>query len=478
MRMTILSHAGLLVESQGRQLVCDPWLIGSAYWRSWWNYPPVAPELIAAIKPDWIYLTHIHWDHFQSASLKLFSLDTPVLIAFDRYTRMRDDLHRIGFRNVVELRHGRRSTLAPDLAVTCYQFSPFSDSALVVEAEGTTILNVNDAKFMGLPLTQILDNHPKIDFALRSHSSANARLTYQCLDAPEEHVDDVEGYSRAFCAFMKRVQPRYAVPFASNHCHLHRDTFEFNHHIVSPDVVARDFAAYQREHPFPTELKVMTTGDQWDDKTGFHITPSPWLEDRERRLAQYAAEKQGVLERTYAREARSHVSEDMARRYLVEMARGTPYLMRRRFKGHPVLFDVRAGENRQGFLFDMWNRTVTAVDPAAADPMTMRVIIPANVFKMTLVLRMFGHAAISKRLRWQATRADMGRMHLFEGILSWHEHEALPLRKLFTWRCVVDYLPRWREVLLYAQLTIGVLRGRGLRQQEEEILGGYRLSTK
>jgi UDP-MurNAc hydroxylase len=473
--MTILSHAGLLVENRGRQVICDPWLIGSCYWRSWWNYPPVAPELVASLKPDWIYLTHIHWDHFQSASLKRFSLDTPILIAFDRYTRMRDDLHKIGFRNVIELRHGARRELAPGLAVTSYQFSPFSDSAVVIEADGTTILNANDAKFMGLPLAQILDSHPRIDFALRSHSSANARLTYRCLDVPEEQVDDVAGYSRAFCAFMKRVQPRYAVPFASNHCHLHRETWEFNRHVVSPDVVAHDFAAYQREHPFPTELKVMTTGDSWDDRTGFDITPSPWLDDRERHLAQYAAEKRGVLERSYAREARSHVSEDLARCYLVDIANNTPFFLRRRFKGHPVLFEVYAGDTREGFLFDMWNRSVTAVDPATADPMVMRVIIPATIFKMSLVLRMFGHAAISKRLRWQARLADMARLSLFEGILSWHETDALPLRKLITWRCFIDYIPRWREVLLYLQLTIGVLRGRSLKQQEEEILGGYKL---
>src|SRR5690349_4944213 len=82
-KMTILSHARLAIESSGRQLICYPWLIGSCYWRSWWNYPPVEPKLIASLRPDWIYLTHIHWDHFHGASLKLFSRDTPILIPFD-----------------------------------------------------------------------------------------------------------------------------------------------------------------------------------------------------------------------------------------------------------------------------------------------------------------------------------------------------------------------------------------------------------
>ena len=44
----------------------------------------------------------------------------------------------------------------------------------MVEAEDAVILNANDAKFMGGPLDQILQRHPRIDFALRSHSLANA----------------------------------------------------------------------------------------------------------------------------------------------------------------------------------------------------------------------------------------------------------------------------------------------------------------
>ena len=68
----ILSHAGLRVVAGGRELVCDPWLVGSTYWRSWWNYPPVPRDLVDSLKPDFIYLTHLHWDHFQSASLRRF----------------------------------------------------------------------------------------------------------------------------------------------------------------------------------------------------------------------------------------------------------------------------------------------------------------------------------------------------------------------------------------------------------------------
>ena len=70
MKFTTLSHAGLLIEHNGIKIVSDPWLIGSCYWRSWWNYPEPPLELIENLKPDYIYLTHLHWDHFHGSSLK------------------------------------------------------------------------------------------------------------------------------------------------------------------------------------------------------------------------------------------------------------------------------------------------------------------------------------------------------------------------------------------------------------------------
>ena len=224
-----LSHAGLKVVAAGKALVCDPWLVGSTYWRSWWNYPPVPATLVESVRPDFIYLTHLHWDHFQGVSLKRFDPDTPVLIPFDRYERFSRDLRKIGMRDVRELKHGERVELAPGLAIRSFHFAPFiTDSAVAIEAEGVVLLNANDAKFAGAPLDQILKAYPRVDFCFRSHSSANARACYHFLDAPDESGDDNEHYLRAFALFIARVRPRYAIPFASNSCLLHDDVFDLN----------------------------------------------------------------------------------------------------------------------------------------------------------------------------------------------------------------------------------------------------------
>src|SRR5437879_3258888 len=106
MHFQILSHAGLLIKGSGKTLVFDPWLVGSAYWRSWWNYPPVPRSLWESLQPDFIALTHIHWDHFHGPSLRKFARETPILIPRGHALRMKRDLHAMGFPDVRELRHG------------------------------------------------------------------------------------------------------------------------------------------------------------------------------------------------------------------------------------------------------------------------------------------------------------------------------------------------------------------------------------
>ena len=183
MKFQVLSHAGLAVTSGGRTLVTDPWIIGSCYWRSWWNYPPVTPQLVRSLKPDFIYVTHIHWDHFQGPSLRKFDKATQIYVPKGNFHRIRDDLVKMGFKNVTELRHGQSVDLTADFRITSYQFGVFLDSALVIECEGITLLNANDAKFMGGPLAEIIKRHPQVDFVLRSHSSANSRLCWRFISA-------------------------------------------------------------------------------------------------------------------------------------------------------------------------------------------------------------------------------------------------------------------------------------------------------
>ena len=40
------------IEHEDIRLLVDPWIIGSCYWRSWWNYPEVSIEILGKYKSN------------------------------------------------------------------------------------------------------------------------------------------------------------------------------------------------------------------------------------------------------------------------------------------------------------------------------------------------------------------------------------------------------------------------------------------
>lgn len=479
MQFEILSHAGLKVEHKGTMLLVDPWLVGSSYWHSWWNYPPIDGARLRSLRPQYVYLSHIHWDHFHGPSLRALGQDVQFLVPEDRYTRMRDDLRSMGFKNVTEIPHGTSINLSADFSITPYLFFPMTDSALVISAGRTVLLDANDCKICGLPLRQIKRRFPSIDFVLRSHSSANTRVCQEYLDRPRrdhEGVDNKEDYLRSFANFMSAVQPRYAVPFASNHCHLHRDTIHFNRWQQTPKDVEEYFRNYKLQHVLRTELVTMLPGSRWDESGGFVLSPETrWFADREFEIAQYAERNSGALRDTYVREARALVSEAEITRYFERLFAHVPWFWRRRFSGRCVLIKAAAENRTEYWRIDLHGRGLARASEVEFEQSEMRIEIPAIVLKQALRMNMFAHAGISKRMKWSATTASMPLLSLFMTLLDFEEYELLPLRKNLTVRSLRVWARRWREVLGYAQL-IWIMKRRRISGKEVEQVALLELS--
>lgn len=462
----VLSHAGLAVRCNGVEVLVDPWLLGSCYWRSWWNYPPVSEELIASLRPQFVYLTHIHWDHYHGPSLRRLGKDVPIIIPQDRYSRAYDDLVRMGFSNIIQVKHGDSVQLGPDFRLFSYHFHPILDSAVVFEAAGTTLLNANDAKFVGAPLRQILRRHPRIDFAFRSHSSANARACYEYTDDQSRSMDEPDSYSQSFCNFMRRVNPRYAIPLASNHCHLHRETWRFNDIVNTPVQLAEHF---RKQDMGGIQLQVMVSGDSWNSERGFQISGEDWFTDRGRRLEEYRERETQRLNASYEQEDRTAVNAAMVEKFFGGFLQGMPWFLRRGFRGRPIHICAFNGSGDTWFEVDVWKRQLRRIDTPTTPPdRVMR--IAALVLNRAAALNMFGHVNISKRVRYQATSAEMPRLQRFVSMLNWYEYQVLPLPALLapgTWRA---YLRRWREFLVFFQVVVQRAMGRSLIQIETQLL--------
>jgi UDP-MurNAc hydroxylase len=454
MKFTILSHAGMLVEAQGISLMTDPWLRGSCYWRSWWNYPKVAPIATRLESLDYIYLTHMHWDHYHGPSLRKLPKNATVLIPQAHLERMWKDLKQCGRDKFVEIPHGKSLQLGNGLTVTSYQFGLCLDSVLVISDGKTTIADMNDCKMTGLPFRQILHRHPSVDFMLRSHSSASPfPFCVQAEDPGELSYRTNEHFIQEFVLTAQLMKARYVIPFASNHCFLHKETFRFNSTAVTPPEV-QEYC--ERHLGNGQKCVVMLPGDSWSDDDGFALQKEDHYTDRERLLAEYASEKAPVLEQQYRKEEAAKLEFAPFAEYFQRFMSALPIFSRIVFK--PVVVFTLSNRPGTNWVVDFNQRKVYEADTAPAN-YSFRITMHTSVLKDCIFRRMFATFTPSKRLNIELKRGKVKDLMFFLQLIDMYEYDYFPLIPMaFKPRFVKNWARRWREVLMLNGMVFRAVR--------------------
>jgi UDP-MurNAc hydroxylase len=453
MRFVVLSHAGLAVEHKGVRVVCDPWLIGSCYWRSWWNFPEPDPALVQNLAPQYIYLTHLHWDHFHGPSLKkLFDPKTTVIVPKVPTRRMIDDLRWLGFHHIIEVSHGERFQLGEDFELRSYQFGLGVDSAPVFSGGGYTLFNCNDCKLFGLPLKQVLRDYPKLDFIFRSHSSASP--VPFCVEDHEKLLPQNDGsYDSAdqFARCAIHTGARYAIPFASNHCFLHPETRHFNATATTPDLAKRRYATIAAESGVDTECVVMPPGSSWSDTGGFSLVQFDFSQ-REAYVDNMGRRNAAKLAARLDLEARTAGDFAAFESYFKAFFRSIPWIIRR-FKLPAVVFRVIDAGGAQHWLVDARKGMVSIV--GSVPPDTVVYEVHASVLNDCAKLKMFSVWTASKRIKIRLPSADaLSRINLWFTLFDLYETDLLPMARNFTWRALGVRMRRWREPVEVANILL------------------------
>jgi UDP-MurNAc hydroxylase len=472
----VLSHACLLAKFGGTSVIIDPWLLGSCYWRSWWNFPEARFDADEVRAVDAVVISHIHWDHWHGPTLKRLLKDRPFIVADEPHTRNADDLRRIGVRDVTTVPHGGSVALSKDVRITMHQFGLWtSDTAIVIELGDTKILDANDAKIAGLPLRRLLRRHERFDFALRSHSSANARGCFR-IEGQPPFRDDAMHYARSFQLFMQAVQPRYAIPFASNHCYLHSDTERFNDFAVNP-LRLRDQVEQLGGLAGP-ELVVMAPGSSWSADRGFALTSTEPFESPAKYIAEYRKSKLGALAANVADEMAVEMSGVVWSRLRTHLKR-IPRWWRRLSAGRCGIELYWPDGRRRFYVLDVAAAQVDEVTEAVAASWPARMRWPAAVFRDIVMKCMYSHGLISKRFEFVGkTQRDLDPLIRAFGLLGQVEAGVFPLRLSYVARTIRCYARRWAELWVYLQAAywIYVRRMPGYRV-EEVLLGGNRAAA-
>lgn len=139
------AHACLEFKRAGFSLLTDPWLVGPAFMGSWTHYPPCHVK-VDSLKPDAIWISHEHSDHFHEPTLKRFARTIPIYVPDFPNRRMVNRLRELGFTRVVAMPFGQPFDIGGGIRLTCFEPGGlWNDAVVLVEIDGFRFLNLNDA---------------------------------------------------------------------------------------------------------------------------------------------------------------------------------------------------------------------------------------------------------------------------------------------------------------------------------------------
>lgn len=252
-----LGHACLAIYREGERplLLTDPWLVGSAYWRSWWlQHYPSSEEIDWLASAAHVYVTHEHPDHFHMPSIRRLGAGPAYLFPALAETGC------IGYL----AEHGYRAAPAPPLrwlplgdGVSILSIPAWNDdSLLLIDTPTALLLNLNDAK----PLPPVLrairraaDRIAKPRVLLCSYSPASLVNSF-IDDGGIVSLRPARHYVDYVCRLCQGLGIDHYLPFASQAVFQRDDSLWANGYSTSYDDLRRYWRSRARLLPPYTTL--------------------------------------------------------------------------------------------------------------------------------------------------------------------------------------------------------------------------------
>jgi len=179
MKVTLISHASVLIETPDCTIWTDPWLFGKAFMDSWSLLIKAHWDETWYDQVDYVWISHEHPDHFHIPTLKSMpqSFKSRVTLLFQQNNsdKIPNFLRELGFKNIKLLKHREFFPLQGETSVYIYQVGAVPDSALAVMAENYTLLNINDCEVNTNDCKKLVKDLRKINLVLNQFSAAAYR---------------------------------------------------------------------------------------------------------------------------------------------------------------------------------------------------------------------------------------------------------------------------------------------------------------
>jgi UDP-MurNAc hydroxylase len=258
MKLTMVSHASVLIQEGPVNLLTDPWFVGEVFNESWSLLcePAYTWDTLHGVTHLWI--SHEHPDHLNFPTLKAIpaAQKSQITLLYQQHfsARMVETLAKLGFKQVIELPLGRWVDIGPGVSVLCASVGSI-DSLLAIRSRGVTFLNLNDCVMSDTASQYLAQRLGRVDVLTQFFFANWVGNPGEHVTAPDEVLDRMR---RAIQTFRTRI----TVPFASFVYFSHQDNRHMNEWINTPERVMDAL----REAP--TTLQWLYNGDIWSSEEG------------------------------------------------------------------------------------------------------------------------------------------------------------------------------------------------------------------
>lgn len=354
MLVTALGHAGIrLTTSAGASVLCDPWFSPEGCFQGSWFPFPDNSHLLGderLLRPDAILVSHEHLDHVDPWFLARVPADVPVYIPRYPSPLLRQKVLAGGDRPIIVVDAWEEFEPAPGVTAFFVSEPPMHhDSAIVLQADGRSVLNLNDAHLFPMHLRDIRRSlGGQVDVLCFQGSGASwYPMVYDYDDERKAQLARQKRLGKlAYCQkVMKLVEPVVGIPLAGPPAFLDPELFPFNAQqendgiFPDPQQVAEWLARRGAGR-----VEVLLPGDAWDAEGRAKVDDPEWSD--------FSFDQRWDYLRDYARRRAPHVQAALAqfpepegsvepemRRWLGALLASSPHFRER--IGMRVGFEIR-----------------------------------------------------------------------------------------------------------------------------------------
>lgn len=236
MKIEYITNASFFFTfSDGVTILTDPWYQDGIYHGLLFNYPPIEKSQLKkyqGLTPDYIYISHIHADHFDPYTLANYSHKTPILIGKFPNPALRLALSQQGFSNVIEYEFDQLNPLGKHEICVFGEFSSSSDdlkndthipvdsSLYLKDANGHDVFFAVDNPMQERNAEYINDRFKDLDCAILSYSGASIYpFVFKNYSTEEKNVrvkNLRDSRVKKFCQIAKIINAKKNIPAAGS----------------------------------------------------------------------------------------------------------------------------------------------------------------------------------------------------------------------------------------------------------------------